>query len=209
MIPEIVRRLGISLATIMLALAAVRLPAAAAPKDEIAVFAGGCYWTVEAIFEHVRGVKSAVSGIATPLADSSITWTRPPRLGSVVEAVRVKYDPAKVSYKELLEAFFRAAHDPTQLDRQGPDRGPRYRSIVFVEDPGQAATVQAFIDSLGTTGLFRKPIVTEVLRLDEFREVPEDQQDFVVKNPRHPYVLTHDRPRLLNFERGFPQLYAD
>lgn len=202
-------RLAIPLAISVIALAAFRTPAASAPKDQIAVFAGGCYWTVEAVFEHVKGVKSAVSGIATPAADSTVNWTRQPRLTSIVEAVQVKYDPEKVSYEELLEVFFRAAHDPTQLDRQGPDRGPRYRSIVFVETPEQAATVQAYIDSLGSAGLFKRPIVTEVLRMDEFREVPEDQQDFVVKNPRHPYVLTHDRPRLSSFKRDFAHLYTD
>lgn len=208
MIPSSARA-GIVLAALVVTLPAFWAPATAAPKDEIAIFAGGCYWTVEAVFEHVKGVKSAVSGIATPATDSAVTWTRPPRLTSVVEAVRVEYDPAKVTYEELLEAFFRAAHDPTQLDRQGPDRGPRYRSIVFVDGPEQAAAVQSFMDSLGTAGLFKRPIVTEVLRIDEFHEVPEDQQDFVAKNPRHPYVLTHDRPRLLSFERGFGHLYSD
>jgi peptide-methionine (S)-S-oxide reductase len=195
------------LAASAMALAAFRTPAATAPRDQVAVFAGGCYWTVEAIFEHVKGVKSAVSGIATPAADSGVTWIRPPRLTGIVEAVRVKYDPEKVSYEQLLETFFRAAHDPTQLDRQGPDRGTRYRSIVFVETSEQAETVQAFIDSLDATGLFNRPIVTEVLLMQEFKEVPEDQQDFVAKNPRHPYVLTHDRPRLISFERNFAHLY--
>lgn len=189
------------------ALMAAGAPALAQPADKaVAIFAGGCYWTVEAIFEHVKGVESAVSGIATPTADSGVGWTRPPRLTSIVEAVRVEYDPEKVSYEELLEAFFRAAHDPTQLDRQGPDRGSRYRSIVFVESEAQAATVHAFIDSLGKSGLYKRPIVTEVLRLDQFEEVPEDQQDFVAKNPRHPYVLVHDRSKLASLERNFAHL---
>lgn len=191
------------------ALLVVRAPAGAEPKDETAIFAGGCYWTVEAIFEHVKGVESAVSGLATPATDSGVTWTRPPRLTSLAEAVQVRYNPEEVSYRELLEAFFRAAHDPTQLDRQGPDRGPRYRSIVFVNSEAQAATVRAFIDSLDQSGLYKRPIVTEVLRLDEFKEVSEDQQDFVAKNPRHPYVLVHDRPKLASLERNFAHLYSN
>ena len=206
MIHRIARRCFVPLAIAAASLIAVRAPAGAQPKAEVAICAGGCYWTVEAIFEHVKGVESAVSGLATPATDSSVPWTRPPRLASLAEAVQVKYDPEKVSYQELLEAFFRAAHDPTQLDRQGPDRGPRYRSIVFVETEAQATAVRAFIDSLGQSGLYKRPIVTEVLRLDEFKEVPEDQQDFVARNPRHPYVLVHDRPKLASLERNFAHL---
>ena len=209
MIHRTARRFFVPLAIAAASLLIVRAPADAEPKDEVAIFAGGCYWTVEAIFEHVKGVESAVSGLATPAADSGLTWTRAPRLTSLAEAVQVRYDPGKVSYEELLEAFFRAAHDPTQLDRQGPDRGPRYRSIVFVETEAQAATVRAFIDSLGKSGLYKRPIVTEVLRLDKFKEVPDDQQDFVAKNPRHPYVLVHDRPKLVSLERNFAHLYSD
>lgn len=196
-------RLPIALAA---ALLVVCVPAGGEPRGAVAIFAGGCYWTVEAIFEHVKGIESAVSGLATPATDSSVSWTSPPRLRTLAEAVRVEYNPEKVSYEELLEAFFRAAHDPTQLDRQGPDRGSRYRSIVFVETEAQAAAVRAFIDSLGRAGLYRNPIVTEVLRLDQFREVPEDQQDFVARNPRHPYVLAHDRPKLASLERDFAHL---
>lgn len=209
MLHRIARRFFVPLAIAAASLLIVRSPAGAEPKDEVAIFAGGCYWTVEAIFEHVKGVESAVSGLATPATDSSETWTRVPRLTSLAEAVQVRYDPEKVSYQELLEAFFRAAHDPTQLDRQGPDHGPRYRSIVFVETEAQAATVRAFIDSLGKSGLYKRPIVTEVLRLDKFKEVPDDQQDFVAKNPRHPYVLVHDRPKLASLERNFAHLYSD
>ena len=199
-------RLRLPLSLVAVALLVAGPPAGAEPRDAVAVFAGGCYWTVEAIFEHVKGVKSAVSGLATPATDSSVSWTSAPRLATLAEAVRVEYDPEKVSYEELLEAFFRAAHDPTQLDRQGPDRGPRYRSIVFVETEAQAATVRAFIDSLGRAGLYQRPIVTEVLRLDQFEEVSESQQDFVARNPRHPYVLVHDRPRLASLERNFAHL---
>jgi peptide-methionine (S)-S-oxide reductase len=210
MLHRLLNSVRATIATPALAVALLLVPGpGASPKDAVAIFAGGCYWTVEAIFEHVKGVESAVSGLATPATDSSVAWTRPPRLNSLAEAVQVTYDPGKVSYEELLEAFFRAAHDPTQLDRQGPDRGPRYRSIVFVETEAQAATVRAFIDSLGKSGLYPRPIVTEVLRLDAFKEVSEDQQDFVVKNPRHPYVLVHDRPRLASLERNFGHLYAD
>ena len=131
-----------------------------ASDSKTVVLAGGCFWGVEAVFEHVRGVKSVTSGYATPDGTA--------RKG-FAEAVRIVYDPAQIRYAQLLEVFFLVAHDPTQVDRQGPDIGPRYRSIVFVADDGERRIVGGYLDSLRTHGTFTTPIATEIVPLRSFR----------------------------------------
>lgn len=175
-------------------------------QSERAIFAGGCYWGVEAVFEHLHGVRSAVSGFATPAADSM--EGRPAlRRQSYVEAVRVEYDSAQISYGQLLEVFFLVAHDPTQLDRQGPDHGPQYRSIVFVDSPEQKQTVDAYLDQLRSNRAFSSPIVTEIAHLRLFRDAPGGQQDYVMRNPGEPYVRNHDIPKLVELQGRYPGLY--
>jgi peptide-methionine (S)-S-oxide reductase len=174
---------------------------------ETVYFAGGCYWGVEAVFEHVKGVKSVVSGFATPDTDSVAAGTTKPRYQSYAEAVRIKYDPAQISYEQLLELFFRVAHDPTQVDRQGPDVGPQYRSIVFVSDAAQGEQVQQYIGGLRSAKAYPQPIVTEVLRLEKFRVAPDGQQDYVKANPKSPYVVAHDLPKLEHLQREYAALF--
>lgn len=171
-----------------------------------AVFAGGCFWGVEAVFEHLQGVESAVSGFAIPEPD---TMANLPSLrhSGYVEAVRVNYDPARISYDQLLEVFFLVAHDPTQLDRQGPDRGPQYRSIVFPEAPAQRRRVQEYLDQLRSRGVFSSDIVTELAHLRGFRVAPPEHQDYVKRNPNAAYVRNHDLPKLKELERRYPALY--
>lgn len=195
-------------ASVFLGLAAVGLafPPRGGFRTERIFLAGGCYWGVEAVFEHVRGVRSVVSGFARPAGDTTVSG-RKLRHTSFVETVRIDYDPDKVRYEQLLEVFFTVAHDPTQLDRQGPDVGPQYRSMVFSNGPDQARVVDSMMSQLRTRRVHQGTIVTEVATLDRFREAGEDQQDFVVKNPNAPYVRNHDIPMLVKLQRTYPSLY--
>ena len=172
-----------------------------------AVFAGGCYWGIESVFKHLRGVHSATSGFAVP-TDSSAKAAGAANKG-FAEAVRIEYDPQLISYDKLLEVFFLVAHDPTQLDRQGPDNGPRYRSIVFVATAEEHETVRRYLDSLRAAGVFQAPIVTEIDALKSFEAAEPDQQDFVARHPMSEYVVLVDRPKLDHLRSAYPDLYRD
>ncbi|HEY6109209.1 MAG TPA: peptide-methionine (S)-S-oxide reductase MsrA [Gemmatimonadales bacterium] len=171
---------------------------APAAASKTAVLAGGCFWGVEAVFEHVRGVKSVTSGYATPDGNG--------RKG-FAEAVRIVYDPAQVRYEQLLAVFFLVAHDLTQVDRQGPDVGPRYRSIVFVADDGERRIVGGYLDSLRTHGTFTTPIATEIVPLRSFRIAEDFHQDYAEHHPQAAYVVVNDLPKLAALRRRFPALY--
>jgi peptide-methionine (S)-S-oxide reductase len=176
--------------------------------DEVAVFAGGCFWGVEAVFEHVKGVKDASSGYA---GGNALT-ARYPVVSSGqtqhAEAVKVVYDPAQVSYGELLKVFFTVAHDPTQLNRQGPDVGPQYRSAIFYRNAAQKAGAVAYIAALERGGRLGRPVVTQVAPLDKFYPAESYHQDFARRNPNHPYIVYHDAPKLRNLKATLPALYA-
>jgi peptide-methionine (S)-S-oxide reductase len=163
------------------------------------VLAGGCYWGVESVFRHVRGVRSATSGYALPASGRLLVQR--------VEAVRVVYDPSQISYQQILEVFFSVVHDPTELDRQGPDVGPEYRSMVFAEGDRDRQVVRAYIDSLSAAHVFPRPIVTEVAALRGFQVVEESQQDYAARHPTDPYIVANDAPKLDALRRRFPQLY--
>ena len=176
------------------------LPAAA--NAETAVLAGGCFWGMEAVFEHVRGVTDVVSGYAGGnRADASYDKVSAERTAHA-EAVRISFDPAKVSYAKLLHIYFTVAHDPTQLNRQGPDVGKSYRSAVFPQSKTQEAAARAFIASLRKS----RPVVTRI-ESGAFYPAEAYHQDFARKNPRHPYILAHDRPKVAALKREFPALY--
>jgi peptide-methionine (S)-S-oxide reductase len=177
--------------------------------SQTAVFAAGCYWTVEAVFEHVRGVLDVTSGMAGHKLTRDRYVLSASGTTGPAEAVRVTWDPARTSYAELLRVFFEAAHDPTQVDRQGPDVGGRYRSVVFYANDEQRDAALAAITRLGQSKAFARPLATQVAPLDSFRPVPEDQQDFVKKNPEHPYVTQWDHPRLERFRRTLPALFRE
>ena len=185
---------------------AVVIPRSNEARTERIYLAGGCYWGVEAVFEHIRGVRTAVSGFARPAGDTTVSG-RKLRHTSFVETVRIDYDPDKIRYETLLEIFFMVAHDPTQVDRQGPDVGPQYRSMVFANNAGQSRVADSLIGQLRARRSYSSPIVTEVATLDRFREAGEDQQDYVVKNPLAPYVRNHDIPMLVKLQRTYPALY--
>jgi peptide-methionine (S)-S-oxide reductase len=161
--------------------------------DATAVLAGGCFWGVEEIYEHVRGVRSVISGYADGL----------------VEAVRIVYDPTEVSYRELLQVFFRIAHDPTSRDRQGPDAGPEYRAVVYYVDEAQQADARRMVNELTTAHAYAKPIVTEIRPLGNFRVAEAYHQDYAARHPNDSYILINDLPKLERLRRDFPRLYRE
>ena len=185
----------------------VGLDAAPAAR-ETAVFAGGCFWGVEAVFEHVRGVLDVRSGYAGGRVDN-------PRYGEVsdgstghAESVEVVFDPSVVSYGQLLSVFFTVAHDPTQLNRQGPDRGTQYRSAIFYRTPAQQRAAQAYVDRLGRARAYEgRPIVTQLAPLQRFWAAEEYHQDFARLNPDHPYIRYWDAPKLEDLRERLPALY--
>jgi peptide-methionine (S)-S-oxide reductase len=176
---------------------------AAAGRTETMYLAGGCYWGVEEVFEHVKGVKSVVAGFAYGASDSVDGVLRRPNHGGLAEAVRIKYDPDQISPAELLEIFFTVVHDPAQLDRQGPDVGPRYRSSLFVTDTAQFRFARAYLDSVRSAARPGHPVVTDLVFLDHFKAAPEDQQDFAARNPTLPYIVINDKPKVERLKERF------
>ena len=163
----------------------------AAPR-EVAVLAGGCFWGVEAVFEHVKGVRDVRSGFAGASGKAK-----------PVEAVRIEFDPRQVNYADLLRIFFAVVHDPTQVNRQGPDVGPQYRSAIFAQSPAQQRVAGAYLAQLTRAKAFPRPIATR-LEQGRFVDAPAAHQDFMARNPQHPYVVVHDRPKLAALKRQFP-----
>jgi peptide-methionine (S)-S-oxide reductase len=189
---------------------AVPLPAAAldvpaAGKQQVAVFAGGCFWGMEAVFERVKGVVDVTAGYAGGTAAQANYAAVSTETTRHAEAIRVTYDPARVSYATLLRVYFSVAHDPTQVDRQGPDRGPSYRSAIFAQSPDQARVARAYVAQLSRARAFAKPIAT---RIEQGRFYPAEayHQDFFNRNPTHPYIVTWDKPKVAAFRAGFPTL---
>lgn len=172
---------------------------------QVAVFAGGCFWGLEAVFEGVKGVKSVTSGYAGGTAATATYAQVSTETTRHAEAVKIVYDPAIVSYGTLLRIFFSVAHDPTQLNRQGPDTGPSYRSAIFAQSPDQARVARAYVAQLGKSGAYRRPIVT---RLESGRFYPAEahHQDFARRNPSHPYIVRWDKPKVAAFRTAFASI---
>lgn len=175
---------------------------AAAKGQQVAVFAGGCFWGVEAVFEGVKGVRSVTSGYAGGTAATATYAQVSAETTRHAEAVRIVYDPAVVSYGTLLRVFFSVAHDPTQLNRQGPDTGPSYRSAIFPQTPDQTRVARGYIAQLGKSRAYRRPIVT---KLEQGRFFPAEayHQDFARRNPSHPYIVRWDKPKVAAFRTAF------
>ena len=189
----------------LLTLAFLGFSAPSAPRADVtAVFAGGCFWGTEYVFEHVKGVHYVMSGFAR----SAATGT-PADLPKPVEAVRIDYDPAVVSYKQLLEIFFLVAHDPTSWQKQGPDEGPEYRAVVFSVFPTDMATAKAYMDALAKSKKFSKPIVTQLRALDHFTPAEAFHQDYSDRHLTDGYVVANDIPKLARLKKEFPALYTD
>lgn len=179
----------------------------AAGADEVAVFAGGCFWGVQAVFQHVKGVKSALSGYSGGTTVSPSYEDVSSGSTGHAESVRVVFDPSKVSYGTLLKIFFSVAHDPTELNRQGPDVGTQYRSAIFYTSDQQKETATAYIKQLADAKTFGRPIVTQVVPFKAFYQAEDYHQDYAARHPTEPYIATFDLPKVANLKREFPQLY--
>jgi peptide-methionine (S)-S-oxide reductase len=175
---------------------------------QTAVFAGGCFWGVEAVFRHVKGVQSAVSGYAGGAKSTANYDTVSTGSSGHAESVQVTWDPAQVSYGELLRIFFSVAHDPTELNRQGPDVGTQYRSAVFTLNDDQKRVAQAYIQQLSAAKAFPKPIVTQVVALPAFYPAEAYHQDYLARHPNQPYIVFNDLPKLAALKEQFPARYA-
>lgn len=174
-----------------------------------AVVAGGCFWGIEAIYRQVRGVTAAVSGYAGGAGTSAHYEIVSTGRTAHAESVEVTYDASKVTYGQILRVFFSVAHDPTEIDRQGPDVGRQYRSAIFFSNPEQERIARAYIAQLDQTKVFPKKIATEVAPLPAFYPAEDYHQDYVAKNPANPYVMFHDAPKLRLLKALLPDLYTD
>jgi len=198
----------------LIPLVAIALPLGAQTKPkaatlDTAVFAGGCFWGIEAVFEHVKGVQDAMSGYAGGrVASPSYEDVSSGETGHA-ESVRVVYDPAAVSYGRLLQVFFSVAHDPTELNRQGPDVGTQYRSAIFYRNDTQKREATAYIDQLTKAKYYSRPIVTQVAPLDKFFPAEAYHQDYMAHHPDQPYIVYNDAPKVEHLKKGFPDLYRE
>jgi peptide-methionine (S)-S-oxide reductase len=184
---------------------AVDMPAGQA--TEVAVIAGGCFWGVQGVFQHVDGVTSAVSGYAGGAKNTAAYDQVTSGRTGHAEAVRITYDPRKVSYGRLLQIYFSVAHDPTQLNRQGPDVGTQYRSTIFPTSDEQARVAKAYIDQLDQARIYGAKVVTTIEPGQTFYPAEAYHQDYMTLHPRQPYIAMHDLPKVDNLKRLFPQAY--
>ncbi|PUA18992.1 peptide-methionine (S)-S-oxide reductase MsrA [Glaciimonas sp. PCH181] len=175
---------------------------------QTAVFSGGCFWGVQGVFQHVRGVRKVVSGYSGGQKDTAQYETVSTGKTGHAESVQITFDPAEVSYGELLHVFFSVAHDPTQLNRQDPDTGTQYRSDIFYADDAQKATALAYIAQLNKAHAFQASIVTRVDPLKAFYPAEGYHQDFLLHNPNYPYIVYNDLPKIDNLKRVFPKMYS-
>ncbi len=179
------------------------------PGKETAVFAGGCFWGTQSVFERVKGVISTTAGYAGGSA-STATYEQVSREDTGhAESVKVVFDPSKITYGQLLQIFFSVAHDPTQLNRQGPDVGSSYRSVIFYTTPEQQTLGKQYIAQLDQAKVFRKPIVTELVPLKGFYDAESYHQDYALHNPNNPYIMVCDRPKIDALKKEFPDLFKD
>lgn len=194
-----------ALALISLAML-VAAPTDAAPRTDTAVLAGGCFWGMELVFEHVKGVRNVVSGYAGGTArDANYDAVSSEGTGHA-EAVKITYDPAQISYAQLLQIYFTVAHDPTEVDRQGPDTGHSYRSAIFPQSAEQARFAKAFIERLNSAHVYKARIATK-LEKGGFYAAEAYHQGFGRKHPTYPYIFINDRPKVAALQRKFPSLY--
>jgi peptide-methionine (S)-S-oxide reductase len=189
--------------------AASDAPLAQSPGKQTAVFAGGCFWGTQSVFERVKGVLKTTAGYAGGSADTATYAQVTTETTGHAESVRVVYDPSKITYGQLLRVFFSVAHDPTQLNRQGPDVGSSYRSVIFYTSEEQQKISLAYIAQLDAAHVFRKPIVTQVVPLKGFYDAEQYHQDYALHNPDNPYVQVCDRPKIEALKRQFPELFRE
>ena len=195
--------------------AAVKLPNPTADEPlsktkstETVVLAGGCFWGIQAVFEHVKGVSSATAGYSGGSASTAQYETVSTGQTGHAESVRVVYDPSQVSFGQILKVFFSVAHDPTELNRQGPDEGTQYRSVIFFSSEDQHRVARAYIDQLNAAKVFSEPIVTQVVALRAFYPAESYHQDYAEHHPNEPYIAFNDLPKLEHLKQTLPELYV-
>jgi peptide-methionine (S)-S-oxide reductase len=181
--------------------------AAPAQGDQVAVLAGGCFWGLQAVFEHVKGVKKVLAGYSGGAANTAEYDRVSDGDTGHAESVKIVYDPAKVSYGQLLKVYFSVATDPTQLNRQGPDVGTQYRSAIFYGNEEQQRVASAYIAQLGSAHAFADPIVTQVVPLKGFYVAESYHQDYAKRHPDEPYIVFNDAPKVSHLKQQFPALY--
>jgi peptide-methionine (S)-S-oxide reductase len=179
---------------------------APAPGQQNAVLAGGCFWGVEAVFEQLNGVSDVVSGYAGGNRVTAHYEAVSSGTTGHAESVRITYDPARISYGRLLKVFFAVAHDPTEINRQGPDEGTQYRSAIFYANDEQKAVAEAYVQQLNAAKVFKRTIATKVTRLDGFYAAEDSHQNFLARNPTYPYIVVNDLPKLRALKAEFPTL---
>ncbi len=180
---------------------------AAAKGKETAVVAGGCFWGIQAVFQHVKGVHSATSGYSGGTVKNPDYETVSSGSTGHAESVKIVYDPSQVTYGELLRVFFSVALDPTELNRQGPDTGTQYRSVIFYSNDEQKHIAEAYIAQLEQAKVFRRPIVKQVVPLQAFYEAEDYHQNYAEMHPSDPYIVFNDAPKVANLRKEFPELY--
>ena len=183
-------------------------PLASTKGEQTAVLAGGCFWGIQAVFQHVKGVIAVKSGYSGGLAKTAHYEMVSTGETGHAESVRITFDPSQVSYGQLLKVFFAVAHDPTELNRQGPDTGTQYRSVVFYANADQERIAQAYINQLNRAQVFRRQIVTQVVVLDSFYEAESYHQDYATHHPDEPYIYINDLPKVENLRKQLPGLYV-
>jgi peptide-methionine (S)-S-oxide reductase len=195
--------------------AAVKLPDAAnddplskARGTQTVVLAGGCFWGIQAVFEHVKGVTSATAGYSGGSANTAQYETVSTGRTGHAESVLVVYDPSQVSFGQILKVFFSVAHDPTELNRQGPDEGTQYRSAIFFANDAQRRIAQAYVEQLNRAKVFARPIVTQIAALQAFYPAEAYHQDYAEHHPDEPYIAMNDLPKLDHLKKTLPELYV-
>ena|SRR5436190_1474834 len=191
---------------IRLAIALAMVTAAAPAQADTAVLAGGCFWGMESVFEHVKGVRDVVSGFAGGSARDANYDAVSSESTRHAEAVKITYDPKQISYGQLLQIFFTVAHDPTQVNRQGPDTGPSYRSAIFPQTASQRQAALAFIEKLNVAHVYRAPVATRI-ESGGFYPAEAYHQDFARRHPLYPYILINDRPKVSALKTRYPNLF--
>jgi peptide-methionine (S)-S-oxide reductase len=186
----------------------VDAPIATAKAEQMAVVAGGCFWGIQAVFQHVKGVISATSGYAGGSAETAEYELVSTGETGHAESVKITYDPSQITYGQLLRVFFSAAHDPTQLNRQGPDRGTQYRSSIFYSSDEQKRIAEAYIAQLEKAKVFPRPVVTQVVPLRGFYPAEAYHQDYAAHHPNSPYIAYNDAPKVAHLREQFPELYT-
>lgn len=185
------------------------LPLASKPAREKAVFAGGCFWGTQSVFERVKGVLDTTAGYSGGSAQTATYAQVTTETTGHAESVEVVYDPARITYGQLLRIFFSVVHDPTQLNRQGPDIGPSYRSAIFYANADQQRIAQDYIRQLDAARVFPRPIVTQVAPLTAFYRAEDYHQDYADQHPENPYIQVCDRPKIAALKAQFPELFVE